>query len=515
VNERHPAATNAHRDEILARVITRQLRILRLQLELLEEARGSRAGAPALAPEEALTAPMTESQRGLWAVTRLGPDASAAYNETLILRLSGPLDVAALRRTWRRLVARHEALRTAFDIDGRQQRISREASIEVPLIDLAGAGTERHALALASAAARRPFDLVLGPLLRVALLRLAGERHLLLLVIHHLVCDGRSLGVLLAELPEIYRSERHGTPCALPAPVAFSAYGRLLADGAGRPSAQAAERFWLRKLARPPAPLELPIDRGRPPIQTYRGERARAELGAELGARLRAASTAAQATLFMTLLAAFEILVHHLTGRTDFVLGVHSAQRALDAGPHLFGLAIQTLPLRLEIDPRKSFREVVDATKSELLRAFEHDDVHIGRLIRKLKIGRDPSRPPLISVIFNLEAAAAELEWDDLRVAVVAEPSPPARYDAFWNLVVAGDALRVHCTYNADLFHASSVRSWLADYRAILEIAASEPAASIGAVLRRAAAERQRHARHEKSLRKERLQTARRKPVQL
>lgn len=510
MNERHPAAANAHRDEILARVITRQLRILRLQLELLEEARGARAGAPA--PEEALTAPTTEAQHGLWALAQLDPRASAAYNQTLIMRLSGPIDVPALRRSLHHLVSRHEALRTTFDEDGRTQRIAPEGTAHITLIDLSDVpGSEATAISLLATMSRWPFDLLRGPLLRVALARLAGELSFLAIVVHHIVSDGRSLGVLLEELPAIYRSERCGIPCGLPEPVPFRDFRRLLAP-ASRPD-EAAERFWQHKLEPLPPPLELPCDHRRPPLQTYRGARAATDLAESLVSCLRDECTAARATLFMALLAAFEVLLHGMTGQSDLVIGVHSARRATDVGRHLFGLAIQTLPLRLTVNPDTSFRDKVHATRRELLQAIEHDNVHIGKLIRKLGIARDPSRPPLISVSFNLELAAAELDWDGVRAEMIPEPSPPARYDVSWNLVGVGDTLRVDCTYNADLFDSSTAYSWLADFRTILETVATDPDITIRQVTQRIADEARARATREKALRSKKLQLARRQPV--
>jgi acyl transferase domain-containing protein len=436
------------------------------------------------APALPKSVPMTDSQRGIWAVAQTGPQASAAYNECLSLRMSGALDLAALRGALQRIVDRHEALRATFSPDGDLLRVAPELRIEIPLSDLTGIGDrESAARSLTETESRRPFDLALGPLVRARVVRMTATDHLLLLIVHHIVTDGRSFEVLLRELEMVYVAERRGQVCDLPPAASFQEYAWRQSEMLEGPEMAAAERYWLARFDPPPPPLALPTDRPRPVIQTYRGGRETMTLDPELVIGIRALSTRERCTLFMVLLSAFEVLMHHVTGQNDLVIGVHSAQQALVAEQAFFGLGINTLPVRSRIAAGQAFTEILEISKRDLLRSFSHDCYHFSRLMRKLKMVRDPSRPPLIAAVFNLDGGASRLRLDDLDVTVILNPVPLARFDLFWNLAVGESEIGVECIYNADLFDVARVRVWLTLFERVLSLVAAAPEISIGAVV--------------------------------
>jgi glutamate-1-semialdehyde aminotransferase/acyl carrier protein len=444
------------------------------------------------------TLPMTHGQKGLWAVSQLGSDAARAYNEPLALRLGGTLDAAALRRALAAVVGRHEALRTTFDPGGELQRIVAEMPVEVPIEDfslLAPELREEAADAWMTREITAAFDLEKGPLFRFRLARLADDDHRLLLVIHHLVIDGWSFEVVLRDLAQVYEAETRGTASALRPAVPFSTYalGRS-EEGEGEPPADA-ESYWLGEFAGSVAPLELPADRPRPVVQTYRGEVESAVFDPALSRAVRTLAGRQHTTPFVTLLAAFTATLHRVTGQDDVVVGFHSAGQAMLGEAEAVGFCIEMLPLRSGLHSNERFLDHLAATKKRVAGAERYRHYPLGRLVQRLKLKRDPSRPPLVSAIFNMDRWTPPTCWADLAVEVVPVPVSPARFDLLWNVVESPDGLSLAATYNADLFDPLTVRGWMRQFEALLRIVAEQPEIGVEALAARLAEEASREAR--------------------
>ncbi len=415
------------------------------------------------ASADANTAPLTDAQREIWFATQMGAGVSAAYNESCQLRLRGPLQAEGLQQAMQQLLERHEALRTTFSPSGETQRICAAARIDAPLADFSGLD-ERHREAcvadLIDREVRREFDLVNGPLLRAQIVRLAADHHRLLLTAHHIVCDGWSLSVLLYELAELYSAHCRGVPAALPAPTPFSAYARDRVAQQSGPEFVAAEAYWVKQFSDSVPVLELPGDRPRPATRTYAGSHQSRLLRPGLAAALKRAAAERHCTTFTLLLAAFQVLLHRLSGQDDIVVGAPAAGQVMGGANHLVGHCANLLPLRSRFDARQKFADYLAALRQNVLDAFEHHDYPFSRLIRKLNLARDPNRVPLANVTFNVGHSR--------------NPKRFVNFDINFNGTETDDNLALDCYFSAELFDEATIARLLDQYERLLESAVSD-----------------------------------------
>ncbi|HEY0513602.1 MAG TPA: amino acid adenylation domain-containing protein [Thermoanaerobaculia bacterium] len=455
--------STAHTEEDLQRVVEAVRETLR------DLARGGFLAAA----KEPDRRPLTEAQREIWALAQLGEAASVAYNLSLSLRLRGPLRRDALARAVQGVVDRHEALRATIDPLGETQTFAPHLAVELAWTD---AGVE-NLDALLETEARRPFDLARGPLVRARLIRLEDELHALALTVHHIVADARSLGVLLNEIARLYGAEISAEPARLPAPTS---YGRWAAETAARqqgPEMERLEAFWLARLAPPLPSLELPADHPRPPVRTYAGDRHSRRLDPALAADLKRLAGRSGATLFTLLLAGFEALLHRLAGQDDLIVGIPTVSPP--AGGPLVGYCISFLPLRARLQEDSTFAGLVQATRTEVLDAYEHQGYPFSRLVRKLGIAADPGRPPLLSTTFNLDRFAG-LALPGLAVELAENPTRSAPFDVEWNAAEGPDGLTLDCIYSTDLFEPATIGRWQEHLANLLAGAAASPDLALG-----------------------------------
>ena len=442
------------------------------------------AGAAAAAPPSgARTAPTTEAQKGLWVLARMSDEASCAYNESINVRLKGRLKLTTLRRAIQKVVERHEALRTTFSADGAYQLIPPALALEVPLTDLSGAPRGSVDARLDEWLVhhlRQKFDLHHGPPIRVGIAKLGEGEHLLSIVVHHIVTDGWSFDVLRQEVGELYRAECEGIPAQLAPPMQFSDYAEWQAGLEQCAAMAAAESYWLTEFTGAVEKLELPADRPRPPLQTYNGARSRAGVEADLCRELKGYGASRGCTLFVVLLAAFMVLLSKLTRQRDIVVGTHSAGQSTVGGQNLIGFCINMLPLRSLVDEQQTFKEYLVSVRKKVLDAQQHQMYPISRLIKKLKLVRDPSRPPLVNVVCNMDRIGAAPELSGLDVSLVECSTVFARFDLLWNMLEKSGEVMLDCTYNADLFDAGTVRGWTNDYLRLLHLICEQPDITLG-----------------------------------
>ena len=378
--------------------------------------------------------PLSFAQERLWFLDQLAPGASV-YNIARAFRLRGPFAPEALERAAARLLARHEALRTAFpDLDGRPvQEIAPRRAPSIPRLDLAGlAEAEAEAARWIGREARRPFDLRSGPLLRLVLLRLGADDHLLFLAMHHAVADGWSLRVFFRDLAELYREESAGGgPARLPelpvqpADVAVWQRERLRGDVLA-----GLLEYWRRQLAGAPAQLELATDRPRPPFPSFRGGEDELPLPAATAAALRELARRSGATPFILLTAALAALCGRLTGQRDVVLGAPVAGRTRSETEELIGFFVNTLALRLGWDGDPSCRELLSRARQAILGAHAHQELPFEKVVAELTPERHLSHAPLFQVMFSYQGAArASFELPGLEVAPRAVRRDESRFD--------------------------------------------------------------------------------------
>jgi amino acid adenylation domain-containing protein/non-ribosomal peptide synthase protein (TIGR01720 family) len=428
-------------------------------------------------PAPPVTLPSTDAQRQLWFLAQMDEDASRAYNESVALRLAGDLRPAVLEAALGRAAARHEALRTTFSADGGQRRIAAALHLGMPLADLSGlpAGRrEAEARVLLRGEGSRCFDLERGPLVRTLLVRLAARGHVLCLTCHHVVLDGRSLGLLRQELDALYQAGISGTLPGLPPPARLA--GSLRRDGEGA-AADRALGYWLEEFADSVPALDLPYDRPRPPFPTYRGGYRTLILGEPARAGARALGAGHGATLFTVLLAVCCAWLHRLSGQDDLVAGFPATGATeLERAQLDYDLAL--LPLRSRPASGATFAGFLAALGRKAREGYEHREVSFTALIKGLSLSPG-SRQPLVSVVFNTDRGERRSAFGDLEMELATNPTGGARFEIFLNAVDRGSDLMLECEHNADLFDGATVDRFLGNFEALLEGAAAAPRARL------------------------------------
>jgi amino acid adenylation domain-containing protein len=410
---------------------------------LLESAAPGAAGAPVPGPAGA-PAPLSPAQERLWFLHRLDP-RDASYNMWMVKRLRGPLDEARLRRALDGVAARHEILRTRFpEVDGAAAAVV-EPPGPVPVEALDAAG-EEGALALVAARTNAPFDLGAAPPLRAALIRVGPDEHVLCLVLHHILGDGWSLNLLHRELAALYSGR-----ALAPLPVQFGDIARWQRQQ----DPGAALDHWLRRLA-DPTPLELPLDRPREAHPRRRGGLTAFRLDAAETAALAGLGRAHRATMFMVLLAAFQMLLARHTGQGDILVGTVTAGRdRLELEPAI-GYLTEVLVLRGDLAGDPTAADVLDRARDDVLDAFAHQGIPFEELASRLRVARDPARNPLfqtMAILHTEDEGHGEEDFAGLRTADLDAGFEQAKFDLMLEAWHEGPGMRLSLVYDAGIFH--------------------------------------------------------------
>jgi pristinamycin I synthase-3/4 len=443
--------------------------------------------------------PLSFAQQRLWFLDRLAPD-NPFYNMFGAVRLTGALDLDALRGAFREIVRRHEALRTTFEpgSGGPVQVIAPPPALDVPLVDLEGLADDvrRHELArLSSDEARRPFNLARGPLVRAALLRIAAREHTLLVNLHHIISDGWSMGILFHELATLYGAFCQGAPSPLPElPIQYADFAVWQREWLSGERLAAELDYWRRQLAGIPESLELPFDHPRPAVESFRGATESFALPAELARALSALTRRRGATQSMTLLAGFTALLGRFAGCEDVAVGMAIANRTRREVEGLIGLFVNTLVLRTDLSGTPGFAQLVGRVRETSLASYAHQDLPFERLVEELQPERSLSRNPLIQVMCayqNFPRAEAEVRGLTLSLpeeGKVAGGTAKLYLSLF--LFEDGDRLTGALEYNSEIFEAASMLRLLRCFENLLAAAVADPEAPVAFLPLLGAAER-------------------------
>ncbi|MDQ1610286.1 MAG: hypothetical protein QOG00_217 [Pyrinomonadaceae bacterium] len=479
------------------------------------------AAASSSSSSAATRVPLTESQKQVWALAQLSEEGARAYNLSTGLRLRGQLDVDALRSAFQQVVDRHEALRATFSPAGDYQEIAPALKVNAPLIDFSQAAPGEREAEVATwlrEEAQREFDLTHGPLLKAFILKLEEDRHVFVLTAHHLITDGWSFGTLLGELKELYSATCRGVPCELRPPKRFSEYARQQAAKQGGAEMADAEAFWLNQFADARPVLDLPTDWPRADVQTFEGAQERLELHPDLGAGLKALGAREGCTQFMILLAAFKVLLHHLTDQRDLVVGIPSAGQITPDGGYLIGYCVNLLPLRSRIEDGMTFSGYLNSLKGVLADAYDYQDYPFSKLLKRLNLPRVPGRSPLVEAVFNLDRAGASPNFHGLDVEVVPNHNHSSKFDLTFDVTETQTNLTLDCEYAVSLFERETARLWMQHYETILRAVVARPEITIAelrAELRAATENKQAAQRQElEQVQLKKISTMRRKAVQ-
>ncbi len=427
------------------------------------------------------SAPVSSAQRRLWFIDQLHP-GSAAYNIPLAFRLRGPLDRGALQDSLSAIVERHESLRTVFGLaDGEPVQDVRPAGLSgmalTDLVPLPPGLRQSEAERLTAEEARAPFDLARGPLFRARLLRLGAEDHVLLLTMHHIVSDGWSLGVLLSELQTLYESVIAGKPTLLPPlPIQYADYAAWERAGPTGDRLNGPIAYWKKQLASAPASLDLPLDRPRPRIATFRGAWRPFRLAPDLSVAIRDLSLREGATLFMTLLAALQALLARYGGQDDLCIGAPVAGRPRVETEGLIGHFINTLVLRADLSGDPTFRELLHRARETVMDAQTYQDLPFERLVDLLSLPRDPARQPLFQVALVLQNLPIPvLRLPALSVESLDVDTGTAKFDLTMQIEETASGIAGSVEYSTDLFDISTIDRLLGHFTTLLEGAVADP----------------------------------------
>lgn len=428
---------------------------------------------PVRSPSDSLL--LSFAQERLWFFNLLEP-GNPAYNASFNFKLSGYLDIAALEQGINTIIQRHEILRTTFTADRGEPRqiIHPHLPIAISIINLRDLSASEQAIEvhrLSTENTDRPFDFAQGPLLRVTILQLAETEYIILTAMHHIVVDGWSIGVFIEELFAVYRAYKQGiTPILPELSIQYADYSLWQRQQLQGDVLEKQLNYWKQQLAGIPPLLQLPSDRPRPPLQTNQGKTQFFNLSLTLTQQLRQLSQNAGTTLFMTLLAAFAVLLYRYSGQEDIAIGCPIANRDRTETRHLIGCLVNTLVVRSRLENNPSFAQLLAQVRETTLEAYQHQEVPFERVVEALQPDRNLSHTPLFQVMFVLQnAPIAALELPGLTLTPLPPQISTTLFDLTLTIEETTTALIGTWEYSTDLFEAETIARMAGHFQTLLE----------------------------------------------
>jgi len=434
------------------------------------------------------TFPLSFAQQRLWILQQFNP-SSPAYNVPTKVRLTGRLDVAALEKSFDEIVRRHEILRMTFPtVDGRAvQVVGAAGPLRLRIVDLSAMEPqqrERMLHQLATEQLNLPLDLARGPLLRLVLYRMGEQEHVLLAIMHHLVCDGWSMGVLMRELATLYRGFVAGRPATLPElPIQYADFAQWQRNWLQGERLEKLVDYWREQLAGVPPLLELPTDRPRPVHISYRGAARSRQLPKRLADAVTALAHREGATPFMVLMAAWQTLLHRYSGQDDICVGTAIANRQRKETEPLIGFFVNTLAIRTDLSGDPTFRQLLGRLRRQALGAYAHQDLPFELLVERLQPQRNTSHAPVFQVMYAHDSGTTvPIELPGLTLESLPIEERAAKFDLILATCPNDEGLRVVMEYNVDLFNRDTVDRMLGHYETLLEAATADADQPVGAL---------------------------------
>jgi len=458
--------------------------------QCVEAAAGQSTVGPGLQalPRKGQDLPLSYSQERMWFLDRLTP-GSSLYSIAGQIRLAGTPDAAALEKSLNALIERHESLRTVFEeVDGRPvQKIQEPRIVALPTVDLSGLNREsrqRESRRVGDSLSQGSFDLATGPLVRFCLVRQEGRLHRLVVVLHHIVSDGWSQGVFFRELSELYSACRSGSAPQLPVlEFQYADYAGWQRETLVGEQLETLLSFWRGALAAPHPVLELPADRPRPPVPSFRGEFQPIDLGANLSAALERVGRRAETTTFMVLLAGLQSLLWRLTGQRDVLIGTPVANRGLPELEGIIGFFVNTLVLRTEIPAHGSFLDLLALARETTLDASKHQEAPFERLVAELIPDRDLSHTPFFQVMLaHQDASVGKLSMSGLDATVEPLGSETSKFDLTVYLRETSEGLQGVLEFSTDLFDRTTMARLGRSLGRVLASIAESPSCSLASL---------------------------------
>lgn len=421
---------------------------------------------------------LSEAQREMWVGAQMRPEAAGPHHACTGLYLNGPLNLETLKKAIQSVVQKHEGLRCTFAEDGSKVIVNTFVIPDISIHDLSKLPSEekdKKVDEILHQEARRFLDLNKGPLVEFQILKLSSDKHMLILTAQMIVCDGWSHYVLFEDLSSFYNAYANNTEPKLAPAVPMHEYAKWEKENKDSVDEKACEEYWISNYKNIPPQIDLPTSKLRPPTRTFEGDRRTITLSNDLYSKIKKVGREQKSSSFAILLAAFNIWLSRLSGVQDLVVGVPFAAQSPLGMDRLIGQCANTLPLRFQFESNEYFSSVLKRTWETVLDAQENWNFSYGRLISKLNLPLEPSRIPLVSILFNIDPPMDNVKFDGLSHKFVTGPRYYFQYDLGFNLVENETTVNVECDYNSNLFNGDVILNWAEDYRAILESIVDNP----------------------------------------
>jgi amino acid adenylation domain-containing protein len=433
--------------------------------------------------QSATSVTSTEAQREIFTSVQLGGDAAnCAYNESVTLKISGPLNKELLKDSFSKVIERHDAFRSTFSEDGSLLFIS--SSINLPWIETTVHSEEEKFQLLkrvTKEATLQAFDLRNGPLVRVQLISYKDKDFHLIVTGHHIICDGWSLSLMLRELSIIYSATKKGESVELEPAVSFIQYAKELEQENNSIQQQQVESFWMQQFKDDVPVVEFPNDNSRPSLRTFHAKRIDAVVPEEVVKGMRSVSKKTNASFVTLMLSAFESFLFHVTSQENLIVGLPAAGQNVAGRFNLVGHCVNLLPLKTKIQPEQPFSEYLKSRKGYLFDAYDHQQFTFGSLIQKLNIQRDPSRIPLVPIVFNVDIGFTDgFVFDGCTFEASTNPRFFENFEIFLNASGSGNQLTLECTFNNDLFNEEIMQIRMQEFICIMESIIENPEQPVG-----------------------------------
>ncbi len=422
--------------------------------------------------EKKKTVPLTEGQQEVWIEQRLGNEAAAAYNLSSDFLFEGDLKIEALRNAIQQLVQRHESLRTFFNEENTTQTILPKLEVGIPVLDfshLTEQAKNKQLGKLRFDESEIPLDIFTGPLCRFKIIKFSESVHRLFMTVHHAIADGWSCGILTTDLQALYNANVQGRKADLPQAKQLSAYALEQANFKNSEQGKANEVFWKKQFTDDIPILDFPTDRSRPLTKTYNCDLEKITFDEELFVDLKKTAAKNGTTFFFLMYSAFHTFLHRLSGQEDLVLGLVAAGQTIAGNQNLVTHGVSLLPVRMQVEKQAPFSQHLKYVRGKVLDAFEHQNYTLGALVKNLKLPRDMSRQPIISILFNMDAEGAPLQFENLEAALKPIPRNYETFDMFINVKPTKNNCHFELIYNTDLFFKETIQRRLKEFETLLK----------------------------------------------
>jgi len=418
--------------------------------------------------------PSTESQKEIWVSAQMSDEANKAYNESVTVSVHGPFDIDIIKLACQDLIKRYDILRATFSSDGQSICLHPPRELQIPFKDISEFNErekEKKFQMVLEQVVQKPFDLEHGPLLNIQIFKFNNNLFHIIITVHHIICDGWSMDVLVKDLSIIYSKKKNGETVVFDAPDRFSDYAALLAKQINSPETKAAETYWLEKFSGQIPTLDLPIDKPRPTIRSFNAAREDKEISQSLINNLKKVAAASNCTFVTILLAGFKVFLYRLTQQNNLVVGLATSGQSSVGKENLVGHCVNLLPIKSNVTGEQTFKDYLLSLRAVLFDAYDYQQYTFGSLIKRLRLSRDRSRIPLIPVMFNIDQGidVQDIRFGGYEVDFFSNPRLFETFEMFVNIAPKKGRYVIECQYNTDLFEAKTIQRRLEEFVTLLQ----------------------------------------------